>query len=131
MTWPGLGRRWGIALAFLAGHLYGASDEVHQMFVPEREADFLDMATDGLGAWVGASLGDSLGASLGGLITGFLSERVGTPNLLFVAAALILTFAIGMPMVWLAAEGVERQRPKAAKPEAISHESTCSGSTSG
>jgi ATP/ADP translocase/HEAT repeat protein len=56
--------------------------------------------------------GGSLGATLGNAVTGFFSEQVGTPNLLFVAAGLILAFAIGMPMVWLAGEQVEPSRPK-------------------
>ena len=30
--------------------LYGVTDEVHQMFVPERTADFADLAADALGA---------------------------------------------------------------------------------
>jgi AAA family ATP:ADP antiporter len=48
--------------------------------------------------------GGSIGATLGGAITGFFAERVGTPNLLLVAAALILVFSLGMPLVWRAGE---------------------------
>jgi ATP:ADP antiporter, AAA family len=44
--------------------------------------------------------GGSLGATLGGAITGFFAESVGTPNLLLVAAALIVLFAAAMPWVW-------------------------------
>jgi ATP:ADP antiporter, AAA family len=44
--------------------------------------------------------GGSLGATLGGAITGFFAESVGTPNLLLVAAALIMVFALAMPWVW-------------------------------
>ena len=57
--------------------------------------------------------GGSLGATLGGAITGFFSETLGTPNLLFVAAGLILAFAVCMPLVWNAGERVEVARPKA------------------
>jgi ATP:ADP antiporter, AAA family len=44
--------------------------------------------------------GGSIGATLGGAITGFLAESVGTPNLLLVAAALIMVFAAAMPLAW-------------------------------
>jgi ATP/ADP translocase/HEAT repeat protein len=61
--------------------------------------------------------GGSIGATLGGAITGFFAERVGTPNLLLVAAALIVAFSVGMPIVWRAREaaatekGRRRRRP--------------------
>src|SRR5687768_1489796 len=63
--------------------------------------------------------GGSIGATMGGLITGFFAERVGTPNLLLVAAALILVFSVGMPLVWkageAAAEAGSRKRSGSAK----------------
>jgi len=37
-------------LAFAVAFLYGISDEIHQYFVPGREADILDVAADGVGA---------------------------------------------------------------------------------
>ncbi len=43
--------------------------------------------------------GGSIGATLGGGFTGFMATRVGTPNLLLVAAGLILAFAVGIPYV--------------------------------
>jgi VanZ family protein len=52
-TRPGI-RLWPLVLlTFLAGVLYGASDEVHQRFVPEREADLADLAADSAGALLG------------------------------------------------------------------------------
>ena len=55
--------------------------------------------------------GGSLGATLGGAITGFAADRVGLPNLMLVAAGLILAFAVILPMLWrqepLEARGVE------------------------
>jgi HEAT repeat protein len=44
--------------------------------------------------------GGSIGATLGGAVTGFFAERVGTPNLMLVAAVLIAAFSVGMPVVW-------------------------------
>ncbi len=45
----GLAPRWGVAL----GWAYGASDEVHQAFVPGRSADPADWAADALGVLAG------------------------------------------------------------------------------
>jgi len=45
-TWP----RSRIALlSFLAALFYGASDELHQLFVPARSAELADLAADSLG----------------------------------------------------------------------------------
>ena len=41
-----------IGLAFL----YGLSDELHQYFVPGREAEILDVLTNGVGAYLGQIL---------------------------------------------------------------------------
>ena len=37
---------WGIAI------LYAASDEAHQLFVPGRHGSLIDVAIDGVGAWI-------------------------------------------------------------------------------
>ena len=39
---------------FLAGLLYGATDELHQYFVPERTSCLVDLTADGLGSLLGA-----------------------------------------------------------------------------
>jgi VanZ family protein len=47
---------WGALLAAIAvASLYGATDEVHQSFVPGRSADVLDWVADTLGASAGAA----------------------------------------------------------------------------
>jgi VanZ family protein len=40
------------SLAFIASSIYGASDEIHQMFVPGREASIFDWMADILGAFL-------------------------------------------------------------------------------
>ena len=51
----GGGRREAV-LAVLLGILYGVSDEVHQLFVPNRNSSALDWAADTLGVLAGVGL---------------------------------------------------------------------------
>jgi VanZ family protein len=53
----GLRTGLAIAVAVLAASAYGASDELHQSFVPNRTADVLDWVADTLGALAGALAG--------------------------------------------------------------------------
>ncbi len=49
------GARLGhVLIAAVAGALYGASDEMHQLFVPGRSCDVLDWVSDLAGAALGA-----------------------------------------------------------------------------
>lgn len=41
-------------IGFLVAALYGIADEIHQSFVPMRDADFWDWVADALGAYFGA-----------------------------------------------------------------------------
>lgn len=41
-------------LAFLLAAAYGISDEIHQSFVPGRDASVWDWLADAAGAWMGA-----------------------------------------------------------------------------
>ena len=43
-----------VILSILLTALYGASDEIHQYFVPSRSAEFLDFAADAIGGILGA-----------------------------------------------------------------------------
>lgn len=42
--------RWTVGLSIATAVAFGLSDEIHQWFVPNREADFFDLLADGLGA---------------------------------------------------------------------------------
>ena len=44
-----------VLVAILISSLYGVSDEYHQVFVPGRTFDVLDMLADAIGSVVGAS----------------------------------------------------------------------------
>jgi len=43
-------------LAIILATLYGATDETHQMFVPTRSSDILDLLSDFIGAVIGVLL---------------------------------------------------------------------------
>jgi VanZ family protein len=43
-----------VLLAIIAGSIYGATDELHQAFVPMREASVLDWVADTIGSVIGA-----------------------------------------------------------------------------
>ena len=45
-----------ILLSFVSASLYGISDEIHQYFVPSREADIMDVIANTLGAACGVYL---------------------------------------------------------------------------
>jgi len=47
---------WTIAAAAAACAVYGFTDEAHQLFVPRRQFDLMDLAADGIGAAAGATL---------------------------------------------------------------------------
>jgi len=42
-----------ILYVFLAGLFYGATDELHQSFVPQRTSSLIDLTADGLGSLLG------------------------------------------------------------------------------
>lgn len=43
-------REKAMILSLLISILYGISDEIHQMFVPMRTPDMMDLLADGIGA---------------------------------------------------------------------------------
>lgn len=45
-------KRYAAIFAVIFTLLYGVSDEIHQSFVPEREAELFDLFSDGLGGVV-------------------------------------------------------------------------------
>ena len=55
-TWPGLPLYRRHLLLFAGLLLFGASDEIHQSFVPGRDSDIRDWVADGLGTWLGLAL---------------------------------------------------------------------------
>ena len=52
----GTNRALTVALATVIASLYGVSDELHQIFVPERSCDPADWAVDTIAAFVGAMI---------------------------------------------------------------------------
>lgn len=50
----GLVSRHAVLAAVIGSALYGVSDETHQLFVPFREADVLDLVADAFGSTLGA-----------------------------------------------------------------------------
>ena len=62
----------------------------------------------------------SLGAALGGGINAFFSQRVGTANLLWVAAGAILLFAGGLMLVWAREDPDEGRTREPADEEGLS-----------
>ncbi len=56
----GCSARCAILLAVALASVYGATDEVHQSFVPGRNADVLDWVADTLGAALGAAAAATL-----------------------------------------------------------------------
>ena len=59
LRFAGMGPRGALLAAATLGSLYGATDEIHQAFVPGRTADALDWVADTLGAGLGALLGSA------------------------------------------------------------------------
>jgi VanZ family protein len=50
---PGMEFSKIVCYSVLFGLVYGVSDELHQLFVPGRQADFFDVLTDSIGAFFG------------------------------------------------------------------------------
>jgi len=53
LAWKDPMRNRYLLIAFLLSFLYGVTDEVHQLFVPERAFQIFDIFIDGLGAALG------------------------------------------------------------------------------
>jgi VanZ family protein len=62
LRWGGrLAGRWLVVLvAALLALAYGMSDEFHQMFVPNRSSELLDLAADLVGGTLGALVASSV-----------------------------------------------------------------------
>ncbi len=54
-TGQGIWRRHAVPAAILLASLYGASDEIHQAFVPFRDSNWLDWLADTIGAVLGVA----------------------------------------------------------------------------
>ena len=54
-SWPAISAVRLIVIVGIAGSLYGLSDEIHQAYVPRRQAAVGDLLADALGAFAGAA----------------------------------------------------------------------------
>jgi VanZ family protein len=63
-------------LAIVIATIYGASDELHQRFVPGRSPDLLDVRADAIGATIGAAVARLAAVVRAWGILGFSSDRV-------------------------------------------------------
>ncbi|UCC74859.1 MAG: cyclic nucleotide-binding domain-containing protein [Gemmatimonadota bacterium] len=59
-----------------------------------------------------AIAGGSIGAVVGSAITGFFGEIVGLPNLLLVAAGIVVVFALTIPLVWASQARADSRPPR-------------------
>jgi len=50
-------KKWVFVLSFVVAALYGISDEIHQLYVPGRDASVGDVLADSFGAFLGSYLG--------------------------------------------------------------------------
>jgi AAA family ATP:ADP antiporter len=67
--------------------------------------------------------GGAIGAAAGGLISGFLADEIGASNLLVVASAFIMAFALGIRWVWpreAEAEAAEERRRRIRRRDSLS-----------
>lgn len=64
-TWPHWQKRTVFLLSVFLAALWGAIDEWHQSFVPNRNADIMDAVADALGAIIGSGFLLVLGAPRG------------------------------------------------------------------
>jgi VanZ family protein len=55
-TWPERGLRRALLAAVLLTVTWGFLDELHQAFVPSRNADSADLAADAIGAVIGVAI---------------------------------------------------------------------------
>ena len=65
----------GTLLAIVLGSLYGASDELHQWFVPGRSSEALDWVADTLGVAIGAFIHRTILLRRGGASAGAVELR--------------------------------------------------------
>ncbi len=49
-------KKKALILAILSSILYGISDEIHQLFIPNRVCSFADIIANSVGAFIGAGL---------------------------------------------------------------------------
>lgn len=47
-------KKYTFVLAVICACIYGITDELHQVFVPGRDADVIDLLADALGAYLGS-----------------------------------------------------------------------------
>lgn len=114
LAYPRAGTAYG--MLFYGWYDLYAAVMVGQFFLATQLYFDSRQAKDAYPLLIGAG---SAGAVVGGAITGLTAEAVGIPNLLLLAAGVMVVFGLGLPLVWTALDEAPEERPGVRSAEAV------------